>query len=372
MSFRFRLLLMMLMSLALFFGFLDLFVANAPYNFDRLHIFLFNLCSGGAILLYFTEEQKKVSPKIIVYLFMSIIYAIFAFLEIYIPVLIITLVLVAIVESDRIEKFSFFPYDFFKSKVTVSDKFHQAALLCLSSGLVISGLVIINNKYLKIVTSFPKLQLDTFFLGFSFPLSLITMSLLFSLMKDNGKSVLWMKNIGFWFVNLGVIVFFIFIIFEKMTPQVFVTSLLFCTVILILYLLVRLGKVQQQKTFLISGMGFLLYTAITGIVYIFYEMTPGYTSEDFKWLMRMHSFAALYGWNFWGLAIICRFDNFPLKLHSNKLILFHWITVIFLAPLGFYYKFFACSATICFVIILYFVMFSKGQKDKILTGLKYE
>ena len=126
---------------------------------------------------------------------------------------------------------------------------------------------------------------------------------------------------------------------------------------------------DRQKTFLISGMGFLLYTAITGIVYIFYEMTPGYTSEDFKWLMRMHSFAALYGWNFWGLAIICRFDNFPLKLHSNKLILFHWITVIFLAPLGFYYKFFACSATISFIIILYFVMFSQGQKDKTLADL---
>ena len=361
-----------LMSLALFFGFLHLFIPpeTVPYNFDRLHIFLFNLCSGGAILLYFTEGKKEVSPKIVVFMVMTIIYALFAFFEIYIPVLLITLILAAIVESDRIKKFSFFPWDFFRASVPVSAKFHQAALLCLSLGLLISGAVILNNEYLKIVTTLPKLQLDTFFLGFSFPLSLVTMSLLFSIMKDNGHTVLWMKNIGFWFVNLGVIIFFLFIIFEKMLPQVFVTSVLFGTVMMILYLLVRLGEDLQQKAFLISGMGFLLYTAVTGILYIFYEMGPGYASENYKWLMRMHSFASLYGWNLCGLAIICRFDDFPLKLHSFSLIFFHWFTVIFLAPLGMYYKFFACAATICFVFILYAIMFTKGKKSAVVAGLR--
>jgi hypothetical protein len=359
------------MSLALFFGFLKLFVPDTiPYNFDRLHIFLFNLCSGGSIILYFTEGQKKVSPKIIVFLVMAIIYALFAFFEIYIPVLIIAMILLAIVESIRIKKFSFFPFDFFKSDVPVSAKFHQASLLCLSMGLAISSLVILNNEYFFILNNFPKLQLDTFFLGFSFPLSLITMSLLFSLMKDNGKPILWLKNIGFWFVNLGVIIFFIFIIFEKMIPQVFVTSILFGTVVMILYLLVKLGKDLQQKAFLISGMGFLLYTAITGILYIFYEMSPDYASENYKWLMRMHSFASLYGWNLCGLAIICRLDDFPLKLHSYTLIAFHWITVIFLAPMGMYYKFFACSASFCFIVILYAVMFTKGTPDSIISVSK--
>ena len=352
------------MSLALFFGFLRLFIPETiPYNFDRLHIFLFNLCSGGSIILYFTEGRRDVSPKIILFLILSVAYAVFAFLEIYIPVLIISVGLMLIVESCRIEKFSFFPYDFFKSGVPVSAKFHQASLLCLSIGLIISSLVLLNNEYLKVVTEFPKLQLDTFFLGFSFPLSLITMSLLFSLMKDNGTFMLWMENIGFWSVNLGVIIFFLFIIFEKLMPQVFVTSILFATVIMILYLLVRLGEDLQQKAFLISGMGFLLYTAITGILYIFYEMSPGYASENYEWLMRMHAFASLYGWNLCGLAIICRFDDFPLKLHSYTLIIFHWITVIFLAPLGTYFQFFACSATICFVVILYAIMFTKGKTD---------
>jgi len=371
MSPQFRLLLLILMSLALFFGFFSLFAPeNIPYNFDRLHIFLFNLCSGGSIILYFTEGNKKVSPKIITFLIMAIVYAIFAFFEMYIPVLIIAMVLMVIVESSRIKKFSFFPFDFFKSDVPVSAKFHQASLLCLSMGLVISSMVILNNEYFFILKNFPKLQLDTFFLGFSFPLSLITMSLLFSLMRDNGKSILWMKNIGFWFVNLGVIIFFVFIIFEKMLPQVFVTSILFGTVIMISYLLIRLGEDLQQKAFLISGMGFLLYTAITGILYIVYEMSPDYASENYKWLMRMHSFASLYGWNLCGLAIICRFNDFPLKLHSFSLIAFHWLTVMVLAPIGCYYRFFAVTATISFIFILYIILFRKGKTDSIVTVSK--
>ncbi len=359
------------MSLALFFGFLNLFTPETiSYNFDRLHIFLYNLCSGGAILLYFTEGKSKISKKIIAFLFLTIAYAIFAFLKIYIPVLIITLMLVAIVERARIKRFSLFPFDFFKSDVPVSAKFHQASLLCLSMGLVISGLVILNNEYLGIINNFPKLQLDTFFLGFSFPLSLITMSLLFNLMKDDGGIYLWLKNIGFWFVNLGVIIFFLFIIFEKLIPQVFVTSILFATVIMILYLLLTLGENLQQKAFLISGMGFLLYTAVTGILYIIFEMSPDYTTENYKWLMRMHSFASLYGWNLCGLAIICRYNDFPLKLHSRSLIAFHWLTVMVLAPLGCYYRFFAVTATISFIFILYIILFTRGKTDSIVTVSK--
>lgn len=364
MNLRFRILLLALMSLALIFGFLHLFIPKTiPYNFDRLHIFLFNLCSGGSILLYFTEGRLNVSIKIKSFLLLSLVYALFAFLKIYIPVLLITLALAAIVESARIQRFSFFPWDFFRASAPVSAKFHQASLLCLSLGLLISGLVILNNEYIHLV-SMPKLQLDTFFLGFSFPLSLITMSLLFALMKDDGRLVMWLKNIGFWFVNLGVIIFFLFIIFEKLMPQVFVTSVLFLTVLIILMLLISLGKELQQKSFLISGMGFLLYTAITGILYIFYEMSPDYATENYRWLMRMHSFASLYGWNLCGLAVICRFDDFPLRLHSTSLIMFHWMTVAFLAPLGMYYKTLAVVAVICFVFILYAILFTRGKTGK--------
>ena len=362
MSKRLRILLLILMTTALSFGFISLFTPKTiPYNFDRLHIFLFNLCSGGTILLYFTETRPGLSGKARLFLFLSIAYAIFAFLNIYIPVLIITLALMVIVESIRIHRFSFFPFDFFKARVPVSEKFHQAALLCLSMGLGISSLVLLNNEYLKIVTSFPKLQLDTFFLGFSFPLSLITMSLIFSLMADDGWIILVLKNIGFWFVNLGVIIFFLFIIFEKLAPQVFVTAILFFTVVMIFYLFVALGKNLQQKAFLVSGIGFLLYTAITGILYIIYEMTPGYSPENMKWLLRLHSFASLYGWNLSGLAILCRYNDFPLSLHSPSLLILHWITVTIIAPLGCYYPLFAICAMICYSIILYLIFFTNGR-----------
>jgi hypothetical protein len=368
MSIYFRVVLLTLMSLALFFGFLNLFLPQTiPYDFNRLHIFLFNLCTGGAILLYFTEGRKKVTGKVKLFLFFTIAYAFCAFLKIYIPVLFLTVALFIIVESARIRRFSLLPLDFFKAVVPVSDKFHQASLLCLSMGLVISGLVILNNEYFNMVT-LPKLQLDTFFLGFSFPLSLITMSLIFSMMDDKGALVLFLKNLGFWNVNLGVIVFFLFIIFERLMPQVVVTSILFVTVIMIFYMFITLGKEMQQKAFLLSGIGFLVYTAVTGILYILFELMPGYSPEKLKWLLKLHSFASLYGWNLCGLAIICRFHDFPLKLHSKYLIAFHWVTVILIAPLGSYFRFFSICATVSYVIILYAIFFTDGKKFSVVRS----
>lgn len=361
MSIQFRRVLLSLMVLALFFGFLNLFLNEpTPYNFNRLHIFLFNLCTGGTILLYFSEKQRRVTKKVLLFLLLTILYAVLAFFKIYMPVLLITLVLCAIVETIRVQRFSLFPFDFFKPEIPVSEKFHHASLLCLSMGLLISGLVIINDQYLHIL-ALPKLQLDTFFLGFSFPLSLITMSLIFSLMEDKGVLILVLKNLGFWNVNLGVIIFFLFIVFQELMPQVVVTSILFLTVIMIFYLFVTLGRQLQQKAFLISGIGFLLYTAVTGILYIIFELMPEYTPEKLHWLLRLHAFASLYGWNLCGLAIICRYNDFPLKLHSKYVIILHWTTVILLAPLGSYFQFFAVCATVCYFILLYVIFFTRGK-----------
>ncbi len=361
MSVQFRIVLMVLMLTALYFGFLSLFVPHMiPYDFNRLHIFLFNLCSGGTIILAFTQGPGRISKTVLLFLGLTLAYAVLAFLEQYIPVVIITLALTAIVERVRIARFSFFPWNFFKGRAPVSEKFHQAALLCLSLGLLISAMVIINNEYLHLV-SMPKLKLNTFFLGFSFPVSLITMSLMFSFMIDKDRLTLFLKDIGFWNVNLGVIIFFLFIIFERLIPQVAVTLILFFTVMMIFYLFVTLGKQIQQKTFLISGMGFLLYTAVTGILYIIYEMIPGYSPEKYHWLLRAHSFASLYGWNLCGLAIICRYHDFPLRLHSRNLIYLHWVTVILLAPLGTYYRLFAALTMICYAVLLFMILFSRGH-----------
>ena len=363
MSLKLRAVLTICMVTALFFGFLHLFVPNGSmYNFERLHIFLFNLVGGGTIMIYFSEGRTRLSIRAACFMGLALVYAVLSFKKIYLPAMIIAFILAAIVDSVRIRLFSVFPSDFFDPRTPVAEKFHQAALLCLSAGLAISGLVILNNEFLKLIY-LEKLRLDTFFLGFSFPLSLITMSVMFSLMREDvGVMVRRLKNLGFWNVNLGVIIFFLFILSEQLIPQVIVTLVLFFSIILIFCLYQNLGVELQQKQFLISGMFFLLYTAVTGILYIVLEFSPAYTHEKMKILLKMHSFASLYGWNLSGLAVICRKDEFPIILHSLPLISLHWITAVILAPLGTCYRPFAILALICYGAILYFIMFSgKGH-----------
>lgn len=363
MSSKLRLFLMVLMFTALLFGFLHLFIPGTSlYNFERLHIFLFNLCSGGTILIYYTEGRKNLSPKATAFLVLSLTYALLAFLEVYPLSMLAAFILAVVVDSVRIKKFSLFPINFFQPEAPVAEKFHQASLLCLSMGLTISGLVIWNNEYLKLV-SFEKLTLDTFFLGFSFPLSLITMAVIFSYMRtDVSRLTQRLKNMGFWNVNLGVIIFFIFIMFQKLIPQLVVTTILFISVVLIYFMYRDLGIREQQKSFLTSGMFFLWYTAITGIIYIALKFSPSYDHENLKWLLRMHSFASLYGWNLSGLAVICRKDHFPIRLHSQAVIAVHWATAIVLAPLGTYFAAFAVLSLIAYGFILYIILFSQASE----------
>lgn len=362
MSLKLRFFIMVLMFTALLFGFLHLFIPGTTlYNFERLHIFLFNLCSGGTILIYYTEGRRRLSIKASFFLGLSLTYALLAFLEYYLPSILVAFVLALVVDSVRIRKFSLFPVNFFKTQAPVGEKFHQASLLCLSMGLTISGLVILNNEYLKLV-SFEKLTLDTFFLGFSFPLSLITMSVIFSFMRnDVSRLTLRLKNMGFWNVNLGVIIFFILIMFQKLIPQLVVTTILFISVVLIYFMYRDLGVKVQQKSFLTSGMFFLWYTAITGIIYIALEFMPSYDHENLKFLLRMHSFASLYGWNLSGLAVISRKDHFPIRLHSQGVIAVHWATAIVLAPLGTYNAIFAVLSLIAYGFILYMILFSEAK-----------
>ncbi len=357
------------MSMALFFGFLEHFAPeDFPFTFERLHIFLFNLCTGGTIILFYSERRPEFSKKVTAFGVLAVIYAILGFFQIYAPAIVISIALTAIVESVRIRRFSLLPIDFFRPSVPIAAKFNQASLLCLSMGLIISSLVILNNEYLHVrMFSFQKLTLNTFFLGFSFPVSLITFSVIFNLMKNDTKGISsYLKEYGFWAINLGVITFFIFILLEMLVAQLFVTSILLGTVIMIFLLYIRLGIKAQQKNFLSSGIGFLLYTALTGILYIVMEFFPElYTRENIRFLLSMHSFASLYGWNLSGLAIICRYHDFPLKLHSRGIILFHWVVVILLAPLGKYYLPFAILAVLCYVAMLIVIFFNKGNAPQL-------
>jgi len=350
------------MITALVFGFIHIYFPAANYSFERLHIFLFNLCTGGSILLYYTRGRREVSKTIMFFFLCSLIYAFSAFLKIYPITILISIPLFVLVEKIRIEKFSFIPLQFISPKEPVSEKFHQASLLCLSIGIVMAGLVILNNEYFKFVTM-EKLTLNTFFLGFSFPLSLITLSLVFSMLKKiEGSSARVVMEVCFWTITLGVIIFFIFILFEKFIPQIFVTAALFTAVVIVFLLYTTFADNIQQKLFLTSGIGFLILTAISGIVYICMQMSDGYDPQKIKWLLQMHVFASLYGWNLCGLSVICRFDDFPIRLHSPTVIFIHWLTAIVLAPLGVFYGWFAILAIIGYSFITLTLFFSTNKR----------
>jgi hypothetical protein len=90
----------------------------------------------------------------------------------------------------------------------------------------------------------------------------------------------------------------------------------------------------------------------------------------------MHAFTALYGWNLSGLAVISRHGDFPIQLHSQKVILLHWLTVFILCPLGYFYPAAAILAVLCYGRLLFILFFNEGQvdsqvvtaEDKVLTG----
>lgn len=362
MSNNLKVLFSILMITALVFGFIHVYFPADTYSFERLHIFLFNLCTGGTILLYYTQGSVKVSKTILFFFFGSLIYAFSAFFKIYPVTILVSLLLFVIVEKIRIKKFSFFPILFFKFKEPVSQKFHHASLLCLSCGIIMATLVILNNEYVRFVTM-EKLTLNTFFLGFSFPLSLITLSLVFSMLKKKeNSSAKIMMEACFWTITLGVIIFFVFILFEKFIPQIFVTFALFMAVVTVFYLYTKFADKIQQKLFLTSGIGFLIFTAVSGIAYIFLQMSEGYDPQKTKWLLHMHVFASLYGWNLCGLSIICRFDDFPIRLHSPTVIFVHWLTAIVLAPLGIFYGWFAILAILGYSFITVTLFFSSHTR----------
>jgi hypothetical protein len=346
------------MITALAFGFVQVYFPIGHYSFERLHIFLFNLCTGGTIILYYTCGQKKASWIIMAFFAGSLIYALSAFLELYPLTLLVSPVLVFLVEKVRTERFGFLPVRFFRSSEPVHEKFHHACLLCLSIGLCIASAAVVNDAYLHVVTM-EKFTLNTFFLGFSFPLSLITLSVVFSMLKHvEAAGVIWIMEICFWTITLGVIVFFIFILLEKFIPQIFVSSALFIAVIIVLVLYSKYARKIQQKLFLTSGTGFLVFTAVTGIAYIVLQMSDTYDPMKVKWLIQMHVFASLYGWNLCGLAVICRFNDFPIRLHSMAVIAAHWLTAIVLAPMGVFYPVFAVFAVMGYAFITLTLFFS--------------
>ena len=373
MSTNLKYILWLMMTSALACGFLHHVVAPERINFERLHIFLFNLCSGCTLLVYYTEGEHHLSPRSRLFLILAVSFALSAFLHWYLAAMCLSLALSWIVEKVRVAHFgSVVPRALFTATEPVSRKFHQAALLCLSIGLAMSSLVMLNSVYLH-WWHIEKLKLDTFFLGFSFPVSLISMSVIFSLMQRSKTNFIKaLKEASFWVINLGVIIFFLFILANMFHAQVVMSSSLFVAVACVFWLYWRLGIQLQQKAFLSSGILFLLITSITGIAYILLLMSPYYIPQYSQPLLRLHAFTALYGWNLSGLMVIGRHGDFPLQLHSSKIIGLHWLTVLVLCPLGYFLPFFALLAVLSYAVLLWMLLFNQGTVDETLLARRQE
>ncbi len=361
----FRISLFAAMTAAFIFGFLDFYF---QMNFERLHIFLFNLTSGGFTILYLTEGRKKPSAKTILFFIISIIYAVLAFMKLYIPAAAIAVILALVVESYRIKRFSFFPMIFFRRESPASEKFHHASLLCLVLALLLSSFVILNDTYFKLFY-FEKLTLDVFFLGFSFPVSLITMSIIFGIIEDNrNRIILTAEHIMFWSINAGVIIFFIFILMKFFPGEVFISSFLFLTVLFIFAVFFKYGKKMQQKYFLVSAIYFLMATAVTGILYIILKHAA-YDELYGKIILRMHAFYSLYGWNLTGMMVIIRWDDFPITLKTKKAIYYHWGVILILAPFAKFIPELIIPAIAAYTVFLAVFFFSgnrisSGKREK--------
>lgn len=363
MSSTFKLFLWFMLVLALSFGFMHLLIPDFPLEFQRLHVFFFNLCVGGGLILYLAQGRARIGALIIGWFAVSMAYGLSAFFELYWLTLILTLPLLAMVESQRVRLFPWFPMDFFRGG-TVSKKFQHAAMLCLSMGLVIAGLVIVNNQYLHLFHR-PKLTLDVFFLGYSFPISLTTFHLLFGFMphKEGDRLYRAIAEYAFWSINLGVIVFFGFIIFELAVAEMAIATILFVSVVLVLVHFARYGQPTQQKAILLSGMSFLVFTGLTGLLYILKYIVPEVAAWD-DYFLTLHGTVALYGWNLSGLFIIVREKDFPTRLHSWIIVSLQWVGVFVLTPLGKYNLIFAVPALIIYAVLVGLVAFVPSRQAR--------
>lgn len=350
-----RIFILALMVLAFMFGFAD---QVWDKNFERLHIFLFNLCAGGFIILCHTENEARPSTRCYTFLVLSLVYAVSAFLQLYTIAALLSFSLGLLVEGIRVRSFSFIPSDLFSFRISVVDKFHHASVLCLSLALFIATFVLINNNAFHWLP-YKNLTLNVFFLGFSFPVSLITMSVMFSFIRrDISPFLRLVKQTFFWTVNVGVIVFFLFIIFEMDLEKFIIATILFFTVTMIFSFFLLLGINVQQKHFLLSGMIFLVFTGITGVLYIILEHFPELYTQWGKLLLTCHSYLSLYGWSMSGLLILVRWNDFPLKLNSWWVISFHWLVIAILAPLGKTNMIMAVTASFFFCLFLH--LFFRG------------
>lgn len=377
MSTRLKVILWVLMTAGFIFGYAGLILPGqtailetprpGTFQFQRLHIFLFNLVCGGTLLLNYTRDEHNLSRQDWLYLIVSLAFSVVAFFNRYLVAALLAIVLAILVESVRIKLFGFLPTELFRLKVPLARRFHHSAILCLSLGLLISAGVILDDAYLHFL-NLRGLLLDDFFLGFSFPLSLVTFSIIFSLVRDDvPKWILAARESSFWIVTVGVILFFVAIILSVVAAELAFATLLLLDVVLIFYLF-RLDLVDRKEPagFLTSGMGFLVFTGVTGLLLVLWNLLVPNDQRGWNILLQSHAYLSLYGWNLAGFTVIVHRHDFPLRLNDSPLIVLHWITIALLAPMGSVYPVFALIAIPAFATLIGLILFSRpsSRRDK--------
>jgi hypothetical protein len=380
MSTRLKAILWILLTAGFIFGYASLVLPGqtailetprpGTFQFQRLHIFLFNLVCGGVLLLYFTLAKQRVSWREWLYLVIALTFSMMAFLNQYLAAALLAISLAIIVESVRVKAFRAFPIDLFQTKIPLYRRFHHSALLCLSLGLLISAGVIFDNLYFHLL-KLPLLLLDDFFLGFSFPLSLITFSIIFSLTRgDTRKRVRVARESSFWIVTIGVIVFFVVILLGIVVAEIALSTLLLLDVVLIFYLFrLDLANRSEPGGFLTSGMLFLVLTGITGVLLVLWGVATPNDSPSWDLLLQIHAYLALYGWNLAGFTVIVHQHDFPLRLNDLVIILLHWVTITLLAPLGSLHLIFAFAAIPAFITLTGLILFSPPSGKNLQNSL---
>lgn len=293
------------------------------------HIFFFNLVAGGTVIIYLSE-QRKITLKLLFYFLSGIIFAVLAWMKLFYIAFIFPLFMMMITESIRYRLFSIFPLGFFMKDISVMSKFHQAALLCLSISHIIMSVTLLNNHYFN-WWYLPKLNFKVFYLGYSFPISLTIISYIMAYLYSEKRPYLnSMKNIIFWVLNLGVITLFLGIITESLYLEVFISIILTIGVILLIYVFWIYFPHGTARLYLLSGLSFLIITAISGILFAILNPYPEYKFIQ-KYLLKLHAIFSLYGWNLSGLIVVMKTrDHFTSKIFHKTwtFILFHWISLI--------------------------------------------
>jgi hypothetical protein len=324
-NYRFRLLLAGTIALAIMFVMTPGPAEGGRLNPAVLHIFLFNLVAGGLVITTRLRGERDAGGFGIAYFLLGVLFALSAALGLAGGSFLAALLLFGLVERLRQRRFGFFPWEFFEP-VPASRKFEQASLLCLALALLICAGTMLGQGVLHLPLP-AKLDLHVFYLGFSFPLSLQAFSLIFARLEASADPPGRLTGeAAFWLLNLGVIIFFFFIIFGWYPGQMAMALVLLSVVVLVGRRHWR-SRREGGWAWLTSGLAFLTLGSLTGIGYVAALWSGASFGAGMRYLLAVHAGATVFGWNLnWVLLTVSPAE--PTGRGPARLIALHWLLVL--------------------------------------------